>query len=360
MGPLRLLSLIFLGVLLKQLKDAILTGSPSFFASLKDQSGLSGGYQPESVVNVDDDNCNGIKPGFEGPDRSTHIGEGNDQLISPAPGDISYLLPSDSPNEDFLSVNRKRSATTDSAGGKSSKDLSISKNGCNNHLKTVKKHKNEIIHNKQDLGGKLISSGVNEELEDTPKIVAQESERESSLDKSTHVADIGLNGRPAHDSNEQISDLVGPAEILPRENQVPHYDNKLPNDKSDEEHGQENEIGELKGDMQGFSNHKSSKNMDNFEQDIQVNVSNSEGEENFHLPNGSQCTYRRDCSATRWRDLVLLADISSRILQSGEVLGCSLGKQTCLGGMEQIELGDGNNKFISSEALVGQDEIFAS
>ncbi|KAL0318744.1 UNVERIFIED_CONTAM: hypothetical protein Sangu_2030600 [Sesamum angustifolium] len=309
---------------LQKLKDAILTGSPSFFASLKDQSGLSGGYQPESVVNVDDDNCNGIKPGFEGPDRSTHIGEGNDQLISPAPGDISYLLPSDFPNEDFLSVNRNRSATTDSAGGKSSKDLFISKNGCNNHLKTVKKHKNEIIHNKQDLGGKLISSGVNEELEDAPKIVAQESERESSLDKSTHV---------------------------------PHYDNKLPNDKSDEEHGQENEIGELKGDMQGFSNHKSSKNMDNFEQDIQVNVSISEGEENFHLPNGSQCTYRRDCSATRWRDLVLLADISSRILQSGEVLGCSLGKQTCLGGMEQVELGDGNNKFISSEALVGQDEI---
>ncbi|KAL2243050.1 uncharacterized protein LOC105157969 isoform X1 [Sesamum indicum] len=340
---------------LQKLKDAILSGSPSFFASLKDQSGLSGGYQPESVVKVDDDKCNSIKPGFDGPDRNAHISEGNDQLISPAPGDISYLLPSDLPNEDLLSVNRKRSATTDSAGGKSSKDQIISKNGCNNHLKTVKKHKNDVIHNKQDLGGKLISSGVNEELEDASKVVAQESERESCcLDKNTHVADVELHGPPADDSNEHISDLVGPTEVLPRENQVPHFDNKLSND---EEHGQENEIGELKGDMQGFSNKKSSENMDNFEQDIQENVPNGEEEENLHLSNGSQCTYRQDCLATKWRDLILLANISSRILQSSEVLGCSLGKQTCLGGMEQIEPGDGNNKFISSEALGGRDEI---
>ncbi|KAL0355422.1 UNVERIFIED_CONTAM: hypothetical protein Sradi_3989100 [Sesamum radiatum] len=343
---------------LQKLKDAILTGSPSFLASLKDQSGLSGGYQPESVVKVDDDKCNGIKHGFEGPDRNTQIGEGNDQLISPAPGDISYLLPSDLPNEDLLSVNRKRSATTDSAGGRFSKDQIISKNGCNNHLKTVKKHKNDIIQNKQDLGGKLISSGVNQELADASKIVAQESERESCcLDKNTHATDIGLNGHPADDSNEHISDLVGPPEVLPRENQVPHYDNKLPNDKSDEEHGQENEIGELKGDRQGFCNHKASENMDNFEQNIQVNVPNGEGEENLHLSNGSQCTYPRDCSATKWRDLILLADISSRILLSSEVLGCRLGKQTCLGGMEQIKPGDSNNKFISSEALNGQNEI---
>ncbi|KAK4436990.1 hypothetical protein Salat_0032900 [Sesamum alatum] len=342
---------------LQKLKDAILTGSPSVFGSLKDRSGLPVGNQPESVVKVGDDKCSGIKPGFEGPKRNTHISGGNDQLISPAPGDISYLLPNDLPNEDLLSVKRKRSATTDSAGGKSSKDQIVAKNSCN-HLKTVKKHKNDIIHNKQDLGGKLISSGVNEELEDASKIVAQESERESCcLDKNTHVADIGLNGPPADDNNDHISDLVGPNEVLPRENQVPHCDNKLPNDKSDEEHGQENEIGELKGDGQGVSDLKSTKNMENFEQDIQVNIPTGEGEENLYISNGSQCTYSRDCSATKWSDLILLADISSRVLQSGEVLGCSLGKQTCPGGMEQIEPGDGKNKFKSSEALVGHDEI---
>ncbi|KAI3454750.1 hypothetical protein Pfo_011413 [Paulownia fortunei] len=346
---------------LQQLKDAILTGSHPFPASLKDQCGLPVGNLPERGQQVDDDKCNGITSGLEGTDTNTHIGERNDQLISPALANSSYLLHSDLPSANFLLVKRKISATTENGEGKSCKDQIISKNGCKNHLKFVKKYKNDIIRSERELGGNLVSSGVNGQLANPSMIIAQYSERERcSVEKNTCVGGIGLNGPPGDDNNESIlsKELVGLDEVLPREKQVPHCDTELPNDKSDEEHGQENEIEQAKGDKEGVRDLKSAEDLDKFEPYIQVNVPNGEGEENIHISGDSQCTYSQDSSATNWGDLNMLADISSRIIQSSEILGCSLGKRTCPGDMGQNGLpGDWNTEFTSSKGFIGPDEV---
>ncbi|PIN17317.1 hypothetical protein CDL12_10030 [Handroanthus impetiginosus] len=179
---------------LRQLKDAILTGSHSFFASLKDQSGLSVGNQHEHVNPIDDGNCNGIAPVLEG----SHTNG-------------SFVLHRDVPHENLILVNRKRKSTIENKGGNSCENQILSENG-KTHIESVKKFKLDVTCSEEYLGEKLKSSGVDRQLAGTGTSTASmqgnEGER-CSLGRKTHVADMGPDG-PFKDDNNECAASKGP------------------------------------------------------------------------------------------------------------------------------------------------------
>ncbi|KAI3463897.1 hypothetical protein Pfo_020560 [Paulownia fortunei] len=346
---------------LQQLKDAILTGSHSFLASLKEQSGLPVGNQPEHDAPVDDGNCNGNTPRLEGSDT-------NDSC--PLHGDL--------PDENLVPVNRKRRATSENAGGKSCKNLILSKNGCETHIKSAKKYKHDVICSEQYVGEKLLSSGIDTLLVDmSTESMQHNGGKRCILGRKTRVGGMGLNGKDDNNECTSSKGLVGPDDVLPSEKQVPHCDTEL-NNKSEEEQGQDHNIEEAKDDKEGFCDLKrTNEDVDKFEQNIQRNILNvGEVEEDDDISTDTdgnnddrtdiatkndasfsrQCAHRQDTLATtKWRDQNLLADTSKRYSEEER---CSLGKKTHVDVMGQNgPPGDGNNECTSLNGLIGHDEV---
>ncbi|KAL6497288.1 hypothetical protein OROGR_029217 [Orobanche gracilis] len=333
----------------QQLKNTILTGNHSPLVSFKEQNGIPVENQPEHGLQVDDDKYDSITPRIEATQINAHIGERNDKLISPATAISSNLLLSHSPQENFLSVRGKKHATTDNTGGNLSKKHIISKNGNKIRIKFINKHKNAVVHSKQETDGKLISLGVNEQIQDTDVVIAQQSERDRcSLERDIYVGGIRLNELPGSDSKGCISSKEL---VVHHEEQVHHFDSELLNDRSDEEHGQENQIEKSKCQAEGDRAFKSVEDVDKFELLIQANVPHGEWEETILISS-------RDLLATDWRDLNMLADLCSQIVQSSEVQGCSLEKRTHLGDMGQYKHpGDGSFEHTLSKGHIGPDEV---
>lgn len=284
------------------MKDAIVSGSNPFFASLKEHSGLSVSNQADREAPVDDSNFNGIRPRLEGSDTN----------------DV-HFLPRDLPGDNLAAVNRKRRATSESAGGK------LLENDCITNIKSVKKHKKD-------------------------------------------------------DNNEctSLKGLVGPTEVFPCEEEVSHCDDE-PNNKSGEEKEQDHSIEEAKRDKGDFyALRRTNRDMDKFEGNKPENVrsvhevekhsylsSNSNGNNNDSTDVArennascfSQCPYSQDPLATiNRRDQDLLPNSSKRYSE----------EQICMtGGKPHVEVtrqneppGDGNNNCISSKDHVIHDEVF--
>ncbi|KAL6576220.1 hypothetical protein OROHE_000001 [Orobanche hederae] len=331
----------------QQLKNASLRLNHSSLVSLKEQNGIPVENQSEHGLQEDVDKY--ITPRIEATQINAHIGERNDKLISPATAKSINLLLNHSPKENFLSVRGKKHATTDNTGGNLSKKHIVSKNGNKIRIKFINKHKNAIVRSKQETDGKLISLGVNEQIQDTYVVIAQQSETDRcSLERDIYVGAIRLHELPGSDGKGCISSK----ELVVRhEKQVLHFDSELLNDRSDEEHGQENQIGKSKCQEEGDCAFKSAEDMDKLEPLIQVNVPDGEREETILISS-------RDLSATDWRDLNMLADLCSQIVQSSEVQGCSLEKRTHLGDMGQNKHpGDGSFEHTLSKGLIGPDEV---
>ncbi|KAK6153458.1 hypothetical protein DH2020_013097 [Rehmannia glutinosa] len=345
--------------ILTELKDAMLTGSHSFLASLKERSGLPIGNQSEHEAPVNDGTCNGITPRFEGNDTN----DGN-------------LLQRDLPDEN-LEVNRKRRVTSENAGERSSENLILSENGCETHTESVKKYKHDIICSEQNVGGKLISSGVYIQIADMSTESMQHSGgQRCGMGRKTHVGDVEVNEPPKDDKCTSSKGLVGPDEVLPREKQVPHCETELIK-KSEVEQGQDHDIEEAKGDKEGFCDLKRiNEDLNIFEQNIQKSILNVGEVEEVNIYGDTdgnnddrtdiatkddasfsrQYTHSQDPLATTYRtDQNLLADSSKRYSEEER---CSLGKKTDVEVMVQNgPPGDGNNMCTSLKGPVGHDEV---
>ncbi|KAL3617872.1 hypothetical protein CASFOL_038193 [Castilleja foliolosa] len=237
------------GYALQQLKNAMLTGSHSFLASLKERSGLPDVNQSEHVTAVDDDNCNIVIPRREGSDTD----DGN-------------LGQRDLPDENLETVNRKRRATSEIAGDTSSGNPILSKIGCETHIKSFKKYKHGVICSEQNVVEKLISSSADALLTDRST--------ECSLGRTTHLGEMGLDGPPNDDRCTSSKGLVGPDEVLPCETQVPCCDNEV-NNKSEAEQGQDHCIEEAKSDNEGFCDLTKTEDVNKFfEQNTRRNIPN--------------------------------------------------------------------------------------
>ncbi|GFP84532.1 probable inactive leucine-rich repeat receptor-like protein kinase at3g03770 [Phtheirospermum japonicum] len=339
------------GYALQQLKNAMLSGSHSFLASLKERSGLPDANQSEHVTAVDDGNCNGITPRHEGSDT-------ND-------GDLSQR---DLPDENLEAVNRKRRTTSKNAGDTTSENLILSRKGCENHIKSVKKFKHDIICSEQNVVEKLIFSSVDALLTNRST--------ECSLGRTTHFGEMGLNGPPNDDRCTSSKGLVGPDEVLPCEMQVPCCDTEV-NNKSEVEQGQDHCIEEAKRDKEGFCDLTLTEDVNKkFEQNTRSNILNGgeveevdissdvDGnnddrtdiatEENAsfscnHAPN------QDSLGKTNWIDQDLPVDTSRRYSVEER---CSLGEKTDVEVIGQNgPPGDSNDMCTSLEGLVGHDEV---
>lgn len=330
---------------LKQLKDAILTGSHSISASLKEQSGLPGRSHAEHQAPVKDGNCNGITPRVEGNDT-----------------DDGYPLPKDLPHENLVPVNSKRKASE-----------SPSELLCTMHINPTKKNKHEVICNEQYVGEQLISSGVNIQITDTSTVSVQHIKgKRFGLERKTNVGNMGLLEPLEHDTNECTSSgLVDPNEVLPCGNQVRHCD-AGPNNKSGEQQMQDHTIEEVCGkykacdlkqtneDVDGFELHMT--NIDRLEEKSQVSNDNDGDDddqtdiarkENTSL--SPQYTCKQDSFGTaKSRDQILLSDTSKRYSEER----CSLEKETCVEVRRQNRSSrDSIDQCNSSKGLVGNVHV---
>ncbi|KAK4427731.1 hypothetical protein Salat_1542100 [Sesamum alatum] len=346
---------------LQQLKDAILTGSHSFLASLKGQSGLPVGNQPEREAQVNDVNCNGMKQRFEG----CHTNDG-------------HLLHRDLADENLVPVNRKRKATSENAGGNSCQDHILSENGCETHIISVKKYKHDSICIDQHVGGRLASAGIDTQVADMSTVCLQDQGGERcSLGRKTHVEGMALDGPPEGDDNRGISSngLVGTDEVLPCEKQIPHSDSEL-NNHSVGKQEQDNDNKEATGDKEGIcDSKKTNKDVDKV-QNTQRNIldvgevedisSDSDGKNDdrtaIAIKNNAspdrQCAYSHGSLATtNLRDQNLSSDTCKRDKEEGSG---SLGKETIIEvDGQNLPPGDGHIECISSKGLVGHDEVLA-
>ncbi|KAL0357430.1 UNVERIFIED_CONTAM: hypothetical protein Scaly_1428700 [Sesamum calycinum] len=273
---------------LQQLKDAILTGSHSFLASLKGQSGLPVGNQPERDAQVDDGNCNGMKQRLEG----CHTND-------------SHLLNRDLADENLVPVNRKRKATSENAGGNSCQDHILSENGCETRIISVKKYKHDSICSEQHVGGSLTSAGIVTEVADMSTVCLQDHGGERcSSERKTHVEGMALDGPP----------------------EIAHSDTEL-NNKSEGEQEQANDKKEATGDKEGIcDSERTNEDMDKV-QSTQRNIldvgevedisSDSDGKNddrtgiatNNNASPGRQCAYSHDSlETTNPRDQNLSSD----------------------------------------------------
>ncbi|KAH6758477.1 hypothetical protein C2S51_018712 [Perilla frutescens var. frutescens] len=330
---------------LKQLKDAILTGSHSISASLKEQSGLAVRIHAEHQAPVKDGNCNGITPRVEGNDT-----------------DDGYPLPRDLPDENLVPINSKRRTSE-----------SPSEQLCTTHINPAKKNKHDVIFNEQYVGGQLISSGVHIQITDTFTVSVQHIEgKRFGLERKTKVGNMGLLEPLEHDTNECTSSgLVDPNEVLPCEKKVPHCDTEL-NNKSEEQQRQDHYIEEEGGknkacdleitneDVDGFELHM--KNIDELEENVHAsndNDGNNDGQTNIARKENASLspryTYSQDSFGTsNSRDQNLLADTSKRYSEER----CSLEKETRVDVMRQNgPSGDSSNQCNSSKELVGNAHV---
>ncbi|KAL0421962.1 UNVERIFIED_CONTAM: hypothetical protein Slati_3219100 [Sesamum latifolium] len=344
---------------LQQLKDAILTGSHSFLASLKGQSGLPVGNQPESEAQVDDGNCNGMKQKLEG----CHTND-------------SHILNRDLADENLVPVNRKRKATSENAGRNSCQDHILSENGCETRIISVKKYKHDSVCSEQRVGGRLTSAGIDTQVADMSTVCLQDHGGERcSSGRKTHVEGMSLDGPPEGDDNKSSSSngLVGTDEVLPCENQIPHSDTEL-NNKSEGEQEQANDKKEATGDKEDICDSKRTNEDVDKVQNTQRNIldvgevedisSDSDGKNddrtdiatNNNASPGRQCAYSHDSlETTNPRDQNLSSNTGKR---DKEEERCSLGKETIVKvDGQNVPPGDGYIECISSKVLVGHDEV---
>ncbi|KAG8388740.1 hypothetical protein BUALT_Bualt02G0156700 [Buddleja alternifolia] len=316
---------------LQQLKAAILSGSNCFLASLKEQSGLSVGKSPEHGTPVDNGNPNDITPRGEGSDANG-----------------SYVVHKDPPVENLQPVSRKRRITSDNSAGESCKQQITLKNGCKTRGKFAGKSKHDNVGSEHDIGGKLISSGVDTTLVDNNVFTS-------------------------------LKGLVGPDEVLPHEKEVPHSGTELSN-KSADEQGQDYDIEEAKGDKEGFRESEIiNEDVDKLEQNNNQrdypNIGEVEEEDDISSDGDGKNDDRTDVvtknnascrpanspgssAAPNWGYLSLLADASKRVAQdSGEDRSGSAGKSHAGGTGQNGRPGYGNNECTSSKGLVHRDEV---
>ncbi|XP_011087312.1 uncharacterized protein LOC105168847 isoform X1 [Sesamum indicum] len=341
---------------LQQLKDAILTGSYCFLASLKGQSGLPVRNQPEHEAQVDDGDCNGMKQRLEGC-RTNDI----------------HLLNRDLADENLVPVNRKRKATSENAGGNSCQDHILSENGCETGILSVKKYKHDRGCSEQHVGGRLTSAGIDTQVADTVCLQDHGGDRCSSR-RETHVEGMALDRPPEGDNSKSTSSngLVGTDEVLPREKQIPHSDTE-PNNKSEGEQEQANDKKGATGDKEGICDSKRTTEDVDKVQNTQRNIldvgevedisSDSDGKNddrtaiatNNNASPGRLCAYSHDSlETTNLRDQNLSSDTSKRDKEER----CSLGKETIVEvDGRNVPPGDGYIECISSKVLVGHDEV---
>ncbi|KAL8533025.1 hypothetical protein ACS0TY_009328 [Phlomoides rotata] len=305
---------------LKKLKDAILTGSHSILASLKEQSGLPVGKHAEREAPVKDGNCNGITPRVAGNDT-------ND----------SSLLPGYLPDQNIVQVNRKRRTTSETEA----EEL------CITHNNTVKKYKCDIICTEQHQAGNLISSVVDRRLADKSVASVELNKGKSFvLERKSHVGSMQRNEPFKEDNNGFTSKgLGGPDEVMPGEKQAAHCVTEL-SDKSDEQ-GQNQNDEEAKDDKKGFSDLERANEGNDDDRTGSARMENA----SF----GPQCTINQDSLTATCREQNLLAGTSK--IYSGKE-GYILEKTT---GVEVIgengHSGGGYNQCTSSKGIVGNDEV---
>ncbi|XP_051116872.1 uncharacterized protein LOC127241735 isoform X2 [Andrographis paniculata] len=189
---------------LKQLKDAILTGKNPLLASLKEQSGLSVGNQPQNGARIDGVTCNGITPGL-----ST-----NDERLLP--------------------VNTKRKVQSESAEGTSFENQIEPNNG------SVKKHKPDAVFTKPYVNDKNMPSGEDTQCASAAFMEQNDGDRCNSdknmpsgedaqyasaasmehsdgdkcnLDKTNHIASVGIDEPPEDDNDRQQTSPKGLARV---------------------------------------------------------------------------------------------------------------------------------------------------
>ncbi|KAL6554727.1 hypothetical protein OROHE_007466 [Orobanche hederae] len=341
------------GYALQQLKNAILTGGHSFLVSLKERSRLLDGSQPERRTSVDNGNCIGITPRLEG--RS-----------ATCDGD---LLQRDMPDQNLVPVSRKRAAitTSENAGDGTRKNLIPLKNGCEAHKKPVKKCKHDIICSEQNVGEKLMSSGIDAQLADMSTESLQHGEGKGCiLGIKSCVGDSEINGTPKDDKCTSSEGLVGPDEVLPCENEVPYCDTEV-NKKPEVEQGQDSQdhgIEGAKDDKEYFYDLTRTEDVNKFEQNIQRNVCeveevdiSSDTDGNYEDNGSLSCNHVHDhdsFTATSCRDQNLLVDTSTRYSEEER---CSLGKKTDVEVMGQHGSPGDDNNMCTLKGLVDHDVV---
>ncbi|KAL0364727.1 UNVERIFIED_CONTAM: hypothetical protein Sangu_0570300 [Sesamum angustifolium] len=287
---------------LQQLKDAILTGSHSFLASLKGQSGLPVGNQPEREAQVDD-------------------------------------------------VNRKRKATIENAGGNSCQDHILSENGCETRIISFKKYKHDSICSEQHVGGSLTSAGIVTEVADMSTVCLQDHGGERcSSERKTHVEGMALDGPPEGDDNKIASSgLVGEQEQANDKKEATGdkegiCDSERTNEDMDKVQNIQRNILDV-GEVEDISSDSDGKNDDRT--DIATNNNASPGR---------QCAYSHDSlETTNPRDQNLSSDTGKG---DKEEERCSLVKETIVEvDGQNVPPGDGYIECISSKVLVGHDEV---
>ncbi|KAL6509544.1 hypothetical protein OROGR_022854 [Orobanche gracilis] len=340
------------GYALQQLKNAMLTGSHSFLVSLKERSRLLDVSQPDRRTSVDNGNCIGITPRLEG--SATSDGD---------------LLERDMPDQNVVPVSRKRAATTTSenAGDGTRENLIPLKNGCEAHIKSVKKCKHDIICSEQNVGEKLMFSSIDVQLADMSTDSLQHSEEKGCiLGTKSCVGDSELNGTPKDDKCTSSEGLVGPDEVLPCENQVPCDTEVIKkSDVEQEQESQDHGIEGAKDDKEYLCDLTGTEDVNKFEQNIQRNVGeveevdiSSDTDVNYEDNGLLSCNHVHDhdsFTATSCRDQNLSVDTSTRYSEEER---CSLGKKTNVEVMGQHESpGDGNYICTSLKVLVDHDEV---
>ncbi|KAL3533832.1 hypothetical protein ACH5RR_007353 [Cinchona calisaya] len=97
---------------LQKLKDAILEGSHSVFASLKERSGLAVRTQCDDNIPVNGGNCSGIEQRLEESSRSIKFTMPNRNLSSPTPQNMVDKLQENLPDRNLLPAKKDTAATT--------------------------------------------------------------------------------------------------------------------------------------------------------------------------------------------------------------------------------------------------------
>ncbi|KAG6383174.1 hypothetical protein SASPL_157082 [Salvia splendens] len=230
---------------LKQLKDAILTGSPSIPSYIREQSGLPVGSHAEPQAPAEDGNCYGSSPGAE-----SHTDDGS-------------LLPRDLPDENLV-PRKKRSSESPAeqlcitciSPVKKNK-VSHCDNGRNNKPEEQQRQeqniegeggKNEAHDLKttnDDVKLKIVNSGAQNILADASKRYSAEK---CSLEKETCVEVMKQNGSAGNGNSQGNS--IKELHILP------HHGTEVLNEKFDVAM-QNNDDETRENDMKSFHGLKS-------------------------------------------------------------------------------------------------------
>ncbi|XP_057791889.1 uncharacterized protein LOC131008837 [Salvia miltiorrhiza] len=309
---------------LKQLKDALLTGSPSSLSSLKECSGLPVGSHTEHNAPAEGGKCNVNTPRAE-----CHTDDGN-------------LLPRDLPDENLVPVNRKKRASESPA-----EQLDTT---C---INPVKKNRHDIIFNEQNVGEQVISSAVHIQITDASTVTLLH------LKGKRFGLERGLVKPYNHDTIECTSSgFVDSNGVLPCEKKVPHCDNGQ-NNKPEEQQRQEQNIQEEGGKNEAGDPKTTNDDVDRFE----LHMNNvHEVKEKSHVCNDNDGNDGGKTEIARKENALhsLQNTCSQDPLETTNsgARRCSLEKETRVEVMRQNgSPGNGNNHCNSSKELVGNFHV---